>query len=102
MSEAFADQALKLRLMLDRVQAGHDAAGGMAQHEQRQTSLAGFHQCDQSGDVAHIVCEAFDVEALAVGVASAAQVDGIRRKSITGYGPTDTNYVGEANHPADN
>ena len=75
--EALADQAGELGLMLERVEARHDAAGAVTEQEHRQAGLPRLRERHERRHVADVVGERLDVEALAVGLAAAAQVEGV-------------------------
>ena len=66
--------------MLERVQAGDDAAGAVAEQENRQARLARFHERDECGHVRDVVGESLDVESLAVGVSPSSQIEGVGSK----------------------
>jgi hypothetical protein len=54
----------------------------MSEQKDRQTGFARCRQLHESVDVAQVLLEAFDVEAFAVGLAAAAQVEGVDREAV--------------------
>ena len=64
--KALADQPRELRWMLERVDAGDDAACAVAEQKQGQSRFARFRQRHERGGVADIVRKFLDVEALAI------------------------------------
>ena len=72
--KALADQSGELPWMIERVDARHDAAGAVSEHEHGQPRLTRCGQRHNGLDIADIIRELLDVEALAVGPAAAAQI----------------------------
>ena len=74
--EALADEAGELGLVLERVDAGDDAAGAVAEQEHRQARARATSRASRAPATSlDVVGELLDVEALAVGLAAAAQVE---------------------------
>ena len=63
--------------MVERVDARGDAAGAVAEQEERQAGLALLGDADQPAEVVGPVLDPLDEIALAVGLAAAAQVERI-------------------------
>jgi len=54
----------------------------MPEQKHRQPWLVGFGHCDEGCDVVDVVPEVLDIVALVVRLATAAQIQGIRRESM--------------------
>ena len=78
-SKALADEPVDLGLVLQRVNAGDDAARAVAEQKDRKPGLARFRQRHERRGVAHVIGERVDVEPLTIRPAAPAQVDGVRR-----------------------
>ena len=79
--EALADEAGEAGLVLERVDAGGDAAGAVAEQEDRQAGLALLGDLDEPGEGGDVVVDGVDVVAVAVGAAAAGQIERIDREA---------------------
>jgi hypothetical protein len=73
--EALADQPGDLRLVVERVGAGDDAARAVAQHVDGQPRMTLLRDPGQPAQVGDVVGDVLHIEALAVRLAAAAQVE---------------------------
>jgi len=71
-----------------RVGAGGDAAGTMAPPEDGKVGVARPGDQDSAAQVGHVVGDVLDVEALALGKAAAAQVEGVGGHAARGGLPS--------------
>ena len=79
--EALADEPGELGLVVEHVADGDDAAGAVAEQEHRQAGIARLRDLHGAGDVAHIVGDILDIEALAFRLAAAAQIERVNREA---------------------
>ena len=79
--EALADQSGKVRLVLQGIDAGDDAAGAVAEDEHGEPRLPRLRQIHKSIHVAQIVPELLEVVTLAVRLAPAVQVQRVHREA---------------------
>src|SRR5262245_17891209 len=80
MREALADQSGEVGRVLERVNAGDDAAGAVAEHEERDAGLARLREMHERGGVPDVVAELLDEEALALGAPAPPEIDRIHRE----------------------
>ena len=79
--EVLADEPGQLLLVVERVDAGGDAARAVAEQEDGQARLPRLRESHEGPDVAGVVVERLDEEALAFRSASAAQVHRVDRET---------------------
>src|SRR5262245_6350096 len=82
MREVLANEPRQLRLMIERVYAGHDAAGAMSEQEDRQSRLTRFGERYHRRGIALPITHAVDEKPLAVRFSAAAQITRVDRESV--------------------
>ena len=73
--------------MIQRIAGGHDAAGAVTEQKHGQARVARLGELDEVRDVADVLRDGVDVEALAVRLAAPAQVEGVDGESAGGQLP---------------
>ena len=75
--EAFADQSSQFALVIQRVQTRDNTACAMTEQEKRGARFSRSCHLDNRLNVPYVVLKSINVEALTVGISSAAQVHGV-------------------------
>ena len=80
--KALANESAEVLLVVERIQAADDAARAVAEQKDRQPRFARLHERDERGDIADVFRKRIDVKALAIGTATAAKIDRVRRHAV--------------------